>query len=184
MTTAWLEDDEIECVWLGEGRIEHKPVLRKITIYSRWLHQTVFVQHMRLYIQSWRLAQTHLWAAEGSSPRLCNPVERRLNSANNFHLISCLLAPCLSALWESQISQERSNISFYSLPWYIFISFTDSKKGRRWCSAKEDQRDLHLETQTDPLPSTSALHQPSQLKTNKSKLTHFPSFCLHSNESQ
>jgi len=35
MTTAWWEDDEIECVWLGEGRIEHKPVLRKITIFSR-----------------------------------------------------------------------------------------------------------------------------------------------------
>ena len=35
MTAAWWEDDEIECVWLGEGRIEHKPVLRKITIFSR-----------------------------------------------------------------------------------------------------------------------------------------------------
>jgi len=35
LTTAWWEEDEIECVWLGEGRIEHKPALRKITIYSR-----------------------------------------------------------------------------------------------------------------------------------------------------
>jgi len=35
LTTAWWEDDEIECVWLGEGRIEHKPVLKKVTIFSR-----------------------------------------------------------------------------------------------------------------------------------------------------
>merc|ERR1712147_109345 len=31
LTTAWWEEDEIECVWLGEGRIEHKPALSKIT---------------------------------------------------------------------------------------------------------------------------------------------------------
>jgi len=35
LTTAWWDDDEIECVWLGEGRIEHKPVLKKVTIFSR-----------------------------------------------------------------------------------------------------------------------------------------------------
>ena len=120
MTAAWLEDDEIECVWLGEGRIEHKPVLRKITIYSRWLDQTLLAQHMRFYIQSWRLAQTHLWAAEGGSPRLCNPVERWLNSANNFHLISCLLAPCLSALWNIPRESQHLILLWALVYFYIF----------------------------------------------------------------
>ena len=44
LTTAWWEEDEIECVWLGEGRIEHKPALRKITIYSRWLQRFPYIQ--------------------------------------------------------------------------------------------------------------------------------------------
>lgn len=57
LTTAWWEEDEIECVWLGEGRIEHKPALRKITIYSRWLQRFPYMQKLTFHTsQSWGLA--------------------------------------------------------------------------------------------------------------------------------
>ena len=162
MTTAWWEDDEIECVWLGEGRIEHKPVLRKITIFSRWVKLFLLNMWNPYLIQSWRLTQTHVWVAEGGSPRLCYPVARWLNevfgkklefyilsscsSVNSFFLRVCQLQD------KPQESKAPKKDPTNPVPWLIFIYSTDRYRSRR-CIKLRRRISMTFTLRRKPFPS-------------------------------
>ena len=187
MTAAWWEDDEIECVWLGEGRIEHKPVLRKITIFSRWVK--LFLPNMWNNIS--RAGDSHKLTFELLKAALPDyAIQWRdgwmKSSADYLNVTSCFLLWCkLLSLHVCQL-HERVKIPkidpttiFTLCPGISSSLLTDKGKSRRWCSThEEDQRDLHLETQTVPPSPRPQPHNPLKKIRASSLMQDFPTLEL------